>query len=173
MVDLNDYRNFCEFVKKPEKPRIKLRIALVLGYTLITLAYVVFFYIMLRQWQLLILLPFIMYAVIALTWKFTEPEYEYSIEAGTLTVSIIYGGKTRRVRASIDLTKALRISRYESGLTASREISSVKDLSADGEVWCIMLPDGERGRKNAILISVNDEMKRIMKLCNQSATIMS
>lgn len=168
---LNEYRNFCEFVKKPDKPKRSLRSILIICYTLITLAYIVFFYLMLKQWQLLILLPFLMYAIIALSWKYTDPEYEYAIEAGLLTVSVIYGGKTRRVKARADLTKALRISPFEERLTAGREVASVKELSAGGEVWCIMLPDSDRGRKSALVVSVDDNMKRIMKLCNPSATV--
>lgn len=170
---MNDYRNFCEFVKRPDdSARLRtLRAVLMTIYTVITLAYIVFFYFMLRQWQLLLLLPFIMYALIALTWRFTKPEYEYSIEAGTLTIAIIYGGKSRRVRCSLDLTKATRISEFKPGLVNSRDVVSAKDYSAGGEVWCVFMPDRDSGKKQAVIFSVNDEMKRIMKLCNPPAVV--
>ena len=168
---MNDYRNFCEFAKKPEasgKTRA-LRAILMALYTAITLAYIVFFYIILRQWQLLLLLPFIMYALIVLTWRFTKPEFEYSIEAGELTIAVIYGGRSRRVKCSVDLTKATRISEFRQGLANSRDVSSVRDFSAGGEVWCVFIPDDSK--KQLIVFSVNDEMKRIMKLCNPSAMV--
>ena len=169
---MNDYRNFCEFAKKPDdSAKVRtLRIALMSVYTVVTLAYIVFFYIILRQWQLLLLLPFIMYALIALTWRFTKPEYEYSIEAGELTVAVIYGGRSRRVKCTADLTKATRVSEFQPGLANSRDVSEVKDFSAGGEVWCVFMPD-DNGKKRLIVISVNDEMKRIMKLCNPSAVV--
>lgn len=168
---MNEYRNFCEFTKKPEKQPTFTKVILMTLYTLLTAGYVIFFWMMLRQWQLLLLLPFIMYAVIVLTWRYTKPEYEYSVEAGALTISVIYGGRTRRVRFTGDLTSATRISTYDERVGSARDILGVKDFSAGGEVWCGVFPDGNSGKKLVIVFSVNDEMKRALKICNPQAVV--
>lgn len=168
---MNEYRNFCEFSKKnDDSPRSKtLRIVLMSVYTVFTLVYVVLFYLMLKQWQLLILLPFILYGLIALTWHFTKPEYEYSIAGGELSISVIYGGRSRKIKFSGDLTKATRISAFERNIADSRDIASVKDYSAGGEVWSAVFP--EDGRKMLVVFSVDDRMKHALKICNPSAVV--
>ncbi|MBE6599778.1 MAG: hypothetical protein E7640_01040 [Ruminococcaceae bacterium] len=42
------------------------------------------------------LAPIAVWLLVFLTWRFTDPEYEYSITSGEMTFSIIYGGKTRK-----------------------------------------------------------------------------
>lgn len=167
---MNEYRNFCEFSKTAENtPKLKmLRVILMAFYTLFTLAYFIFFYLVLGQWQLLILLPFIIYAMIAFGWKFTKPEYEYSVVSGELTIAVIYGGKSRKVKFTGDLGKATRISEYN-GAAISRDNSNVKDFGAGGEVWCAVF-QGE-GQKTVVIFSVNDKLKRALKIANPTATL--
>lgn len=171
---MNDGKIFCEHtVRVKNKARLNiLRIVLAAAYTLITLAYVVFFYLMLRQWQLLLLLPFIMYALISLTWRFTMPEYEYSVEAGVLTIAVIYGGRTRRVRFTAELSEATRISKCDRRALESRDIVSIKDLSVSGDgdsVWCAVFPDKSSGKKNAVIFETNEALQRALRLSNPSA----
>ena len=58
---MNDYKNFCEYVTKPQPTvEIKMKKALLITiYTLFTLLYVWFFWLNLKSWAMLILLPFI------------------------------------------------------------------------------------------------------------------
>lgn len=42
------------------------------------------------------LAPIAVWLLVFLTWRFTDPEYEYSITSGELTFSVIYGGRTRK-----------------------------------------------------------------------------
>ena len=42
------------------------------------------------------LAPLSVWILIFFTWKYTNPEYEYSITSGILTFAIIYGGRSRK-----------------------------------------------------------------------------
>ena len=174
---MNDYKNFCEYSVRPEPDgRTRtLKLLLMLAYTLITAGYIFLFWVILRAWQLLILLPFIMYALIILTWRFVRVEYEYAIEAGVLTVAKIFDGRSRRVKLKIELPECTLIApRAESGGRAleARDIASVRDFSASpgsADAWVLVCPDRSGGKKSAAIIETNAEMRRILRLCNPSA----
>ncbi len=172
---MNDYKNFCELTVKPETGArgLALKIALIVLYTLFTAAYVVFLYFILEMWTMLILLPFIMYAIFTLTWRYTQLEYEFAIETGELSVAKIYDGRSRRTVFRCDLSEATRISPLsDRRVLESPDITSVKDFSASPDsaaAWYVIVPDGSK--KLAAVIETNDEMLRILRLANPSAFV--
>lgn len=50
---------------------------------------------------LLAFIPITVWILVWLTWKYTSIEYEYSVFAGKITVSRIYGGKKRKQIAEV------------------------------------------------------------------------
>lgn len=174
---MNELKSYCEFTAAPEKSMrtLILQILLMCFYTLFTAAYVFFLFVLLRVWQLLLLLPFIMYAVFGLTWRYTRVEYEFSLEAGQLTVSRIYDRRSRRVGFTADLAEAMRISPLtDRARLSAPDIVSVKDFSssADSEsAWYIILPDSRSGKKQAVVIETVPDMLRLLKLANPSVFV--
>lgn len=175
---MNDYKNFCEYSVRPE-PTGKLMLTkalLILFYTVFTLVYLWILGLNFKAWALIIMLPFLLYAIIKITWRFTMVEYDFAIEAGELTVASIYAGSSRRLKARVYVPEMTLITPYlgnERALSA-HDIVSVKDFSVkkgSETAWICVYPDRAGGRKRALIIETNDEMQRILRLCNPSAVV--
>ena len=54
--------------------------------------------------ELVVLIPLLLGAIIALTWRYTQVEYEYSFMAGTATFSKIFGNSSRRTMRVISIS---------------------------------------------------------------------
>ncbi len=171
---MNDYKNFCEYVIRPQ-PTIKTKLArgfLLAFYTLFCVGYLFLFWVMLKQWLLLLLLPFILLGIYKLTWKYVDVEYDVALEAGELTVSAIYGGASRRVKCRAyvpDMTLIARLDERIYNMLEARDMDSVKrfTIGDDGVMTYVCIyPDGKRGKKQALIIDATDELIRAMRICN-------
>lgn len=173
---MNEHKSFCEYIVTPETGAkgMLLRVVLMLIYALVAAGYTFFFWILLRQWQPLILLPFIIYALINITWRFVMVEYEFAVEAGELTVAEIYGKKTRRKRFSADISEftVIRPLDSDSGKLADAPDTELLDFSArpdsEDRMICV-LPEKRTGKKKAVIIETDEDMRRLMRLANPSA----
>ena len=173
---MNDYKNFTEYVVRPE-PTAKntlARVMVICAYSVFTAVYLFIFWVLLQGLALVILLPFLLFAIIKLTWRFVCVEYEYSIEAGELTVAAIYGGATRRVKCRVYLPEATLIAPYDASrerMLEKDDISTVKRFaSEDSEsAYVCVYPDKKHGKKRALVFETNAEAQRILRLCNPVA----
>ena len=176
---MNDYKNFCEYVATPKLTpgRLAARIILMIVYTAFVAVYSLIFWLMLGLWPLMILLPFIMYAAIRITWKYTVVEYEYSIEAGELRVAAIYNGSARRTKLRTSIPEMTLISPYtaESSVALNKgDIAEVKNYAASGDgesAYLCIYPDKKRGKKCAVIIETTPEAERILRFCNPTAFV--
>lgn len=173
---MNDYKNFTEYVvrKNPTAKNTLARILLICAYTMFSAVYLFIFWAILRGIALVILLPFLLFAIFKLTWRFTCVEYEYAIEAGELVVAAIYGGATRRVKCRVYLPEATLIAPYDGTreqMLAKNDISDVKRFAnADSEdAYVCVYPDAKHGKKCALIFETNAEAQRILRLCNPVA----
>lgn len=170
---MNDYKNFCEYVIRPEQgSKIKFTKALLLiFYTLFCAAYIFLFWVLLGLWTLLILLPFLFFAIYKLTWRFVNVEYDVALEAGELTVAAVYGGASRRVKCRayvLDMTLAAPYSYGARALEAS-DICEVRGFTSSGhgeDTWVFVYPDKKRGKKHALVLDTTPELIRAMRICN-------
>lgn len=173
---MNEHKSFCEYIVTPETGAkgMLLRVVLMLIYALVAAGYTFFFWILLRQWQPLILLPFIIYALINITWRFVMVEYEFAVEAGELTVAKIYGKKARRKKFSADISDftVIRPLDNESRKLADAPDTELLDFSAhpdsEDRMICV-LPEKRTGKKKAVIIETDEDMRRLMRLSNPSA----
>ncbi len=178
---MNDYKNFTEYVVKPEMTaKIKLaRVLLISAYTVFTAVYLFIFWVLLEGVALLILLPFILFAIVKLTWRFTCPEYEYIIEAGELLVAVIYGGAARRVKCRVSLPDATLIAPFDNErerVLNAPDISDVKRYCAsekNDNAYICVYPAKNGSKKRALIFDTTPEAQRIMRICNPSAFISS
>ncbi len=176
---MNDYKNFCEHSVCPE-PTGKLRLTqtlLIVLYTVFTLAYLWILGLNFKAWALIVLLPFLLYAMIKMTWRYTVVEYDFAIEAGELTVAHIYAGSSRRLKARVyvpEMTLIAPYNRDSQRMLSAPDIVSVKDFSikkGSETAWVCIYPDRAGGKKRAIIVETNEEMQRILRLCNPSAVV--
>ncbi len=173
---MNDYKNFCEYTVRPEGNggRMTLKILLTAVYTLLTLVCVFLFWFVLRSWALLILYPFVLFALVSLTWRYVNVEYEFAVEAGNFTVAFVYDGRSRRVKFNADLSQmTLLAPRGERSLalTKAPDIAKCSDFSASPDspdAWVGVLSDG-KGGKCAVIFETNEEMRRLLRFFNPAA----
>ena len=172
---MNDYKNFCEYVAVPQltPKRLFTRVLLMAFYTAFTVVYTFAFWLVLGLWELMILLPFIMLAIIRLTWKYTVVEYEYLIEAGELRVAAIYNKSLRRVKLRVSIPEMTLISPYNADSTPEKygvdEVKSYAASKNSESAYICVYPDKKRGRRCAVIIETIPEAQRILRLCNPGA----
>ncbi len=174
---MNDYKNFCEYVAAAELTSKKLlaRVLLMIFYTVFVAVYTFAFWLILGLWELMILLPFIVFSMIKLTWKYTVVEYEYSIEAGELRVAAIYNKSSRWVKLRVSLSEMTLIAPFDKRsreMLGKGDIDEVKDFSASKwseSAYLCIYHDKKRSKKRAVIIETTTEAQRILKLCNPSA----
>ena len=74
-------------------------------YFLYTLAYFIAIYVT-RIIPLGALIPVTLWILVFFTWRYVKPEYKYEIDGAHLTFTVIYGGRTKKVKAKIKLCEA-------------------------------------------------------------------
>ena len=100
-------------------------------------------------------------ALIIITWKYVQVEYEYSIYGGSFFLAKIYGKKTRRELLELDLKQAKLIApRTEEFLEKAnalqpKEIVWAVSTPKTDALWMIVYPKGEK--ENALLFFEADE----------------
>ena len=114
-------------------------------------------------------------AVVWLTWRFTQIEYEYSFFAGELTVNRILGNRTRKKMMEIRIqsfstilpaneTNQSKIEAFEA------ETTILAASAADAEnLWVALWNDAESGKRCALYFEPNEKAIKILKYYNASA----
>lgn len=105
-------------------------------------------------------------------WKYTSIEYDYLIATGDLSVTAVYGGRTRK---EVFCTKISAAS-----LIANCDGKNVPEEQSAEKVYCcvssfesrdltyIIFKDGE-GKKCLAYFEANSKMKKLLKFYNSSA----
>ena len=122
---------------------------------------------------LLALVPLSLWILVFLTWRWTQIEYEFSCFAGTLTVSRILGGRSRRTLAEITLRNLISLrpcdeessARAESQATR-RAVFALSSTDADG-IYVALWSDGDDRR--VLYFEPTDKALRIIRSANFSA----
>lgn len=142
-------------------------------YTALTFGYIFLFWIKLGQWQPLILLPFIIIALINLTWKYVRVEYEFTAEVGVLTISEIYDGRSRRQKLALEVSEieeAGRFNDYERERLNQRGLEKIRDFSQSPDsagAWYAVWRD-KNNEHQAVIFESDDELLRLLRLWNPS-----
>ena len=123
---------------------------------------------------LLAFIPLTLWILIFLTWRLTQVEYEYSFFAGTLTVSRVLGGRSRRRLTEIPLRAlssvypcteeyAERIDAFR----ADRTVLAASSSESDG-LYAALWSDEETGRQ-ILYFEPNEKALKILRYYNASA----
>ena len=105
-------------------------------------------------------------------WKFTSIEYDYVIATGDLTVSAVYGGRSRKELFSVKISTASLIASYE-GKPASEEANTeliyncVGSFDSTDIVYIVF--KNEDGKKAIAYIEAPKKMLKLFKFYNSSA----
>ena len=116
--------------------------------------------------------PLSIFIVFILTWKYTDVEYEYSFEAGTVTFSKIYGKSRRKTVLSFDIKSVVEVFPYNEHTahkTAGYSISDGVDTYAAHNP-CICVFEDQKKQKNYFLFDCDEQSAKIFKYFNPSTT---
>ncbi len=132
-------------------------------------------------WQYGLFFPTVALAVgidifaIVFTWKKTNPEYEYLIEAGEFSFSAIYGGRSRRTLLTLDLADVAFIA-PSNGLYDSR----LRDFAPKKEIFGVfteeqknyfMLFTDENDEPTAFYFHADAELVRALRKYNAKTVV--
>ena len=114
-------------------------------------------------------------AVVWLTWRFTQIEYEYSFFAGELTVNRILGNRTRknltkvRIQAFSAVFAATELNQSKiEAFAAEKTIFAASEAKAEN-LWVALWEDAESGKRQALYFEPNEKAIKILKYYNASA----
>lgn len=160
--------------KTEGKWRLK-KIGMLLLYVAFIVAWFVFGFVS-HLFPLLALMPVTLWMLVFFTWRYVKVEYEYSMTSGDVTVSNIYGGRSRKKVVEFRLkdcsliaplaTHDFKARDYEPEITYTA-LSSEK---AQDVYFALFEKDGKR------CILYFEATAKALKICrfyNSSATVMS
>ena len=119
--------------------------------------------------------PFSLWFIVWLTWRFTQVEYEYSFFSGELTVNRILGNRTRKnlmkVRiqnfSAVFAATELNQSKIEA-FAPEKTIFAASAATAEN-LWVALWEDAESGKHMALYFEPNEKAIKILKYYNASA----
>lgn len=166
-------------VSLKNRPKYKIRRALLLA------AYILYAAAMLvvgvaSGWlaPLLALVPLSAWIIVWLTWRYGTVEYEYSLTGGVMTLSKIYGGRTRRRLGEITIKSMSAIMPFEGEYIKQAERYAPErtiDLTADLQrpnVYCALYETSEK-RRGILYFEATDRALRILKYYNSATVVKS
>lgn len=177
---MNEFETY-EYVVK-EKPSARLRIRkllLVAGYVLFTTAMLSIAVASRLGAPVVALTPFGLALLIFFTWRYTSVELEYSITSGEVTVSKIYGGRSRRELVSFHLRECTMIapatdSAWKTRAEQFRADETVSILSAtDSPSAYFAAFETKDGRRGLVYFEATQKALRICHFYNASATTLT
>ena len=172
-----DVANTYEYVVSlKHRPKYRVRRALLLaGYVLYALALLAAALTTKLLAPLLALVPLTEWILVWLTWRYGTVEYEYSLTDGVMTLSKIYGGRTRKRLGEITVRSASAVMPFEGDWIKAAERYAPErtlDLTADLQrpnVYCMLYETKEK-RRGILYFEATERALRILRYYN-SATV--
>ena len=160
-----------------EKKNAKLickRLCLILFYILWAAAFLVVGMTTKLLVPLMALVPLTLWILVFLTWRFTVIEYELSFFSGVVTVSRIYGGRTRKKLAEITIRELAGVFPCEEPYTEKinafehdKEIFAASSTDAPN-LWAAMGKD-EDGTRYILWLEPTEKALKVFRFYNSSA----
>ena len=172
---MNEFDTYEYVVKQKNTGKMRLMKGLfVCGYALFVAVMMAVAVVSRLGAPIVALTPFGLALIIFLTWRYTSVEFEYSITSGEMTVSKIFGGRTRRELISFRLRDCAKIAPAAEGASAFRADETVSALSSPNapDAYCAALEEAD-GKKFLIYFEATQKALRICHFYNAAATILT
>ena len=126
-MDCNILEYSC--AQKPQGKWILFKCLLILAYLAFTVAYF-FFIVEIGFIPLGAMIPLLLWIMIYFTWRYTNPDYKYTIDAGVLTFYISYGKKTHEkfklhIKEAIAIVPRDETPRYKAELKVKKTYNAL------------------------------------------------
>lgn len=161
--------------RKSDRELVMKKIIFVAIYVLSVIAWLVFGLATKEFIVAGVLIPITLGLLIFITWRYTSVEYEYTVVSNTMTVSVIYGKKSRKRILEIPLRDAVLIALLDDDTEEQAEkfsphgvVPACSDINNENIYVILYEQDGER---NVVYLDMTNEMLKCLKRINPSACI--
>ncbi len=148
---------------------ISLYTAFILGAFALVVSFTIFV-------PLFAVVPLMTVALVSLTWKYVNLDYEISVTSGIVTLSKIYGNKKRKTVFETPISKMLAIAPYtEKHLDKLQRLApeiSYEALSSENcqnKYFAVFESDGDK--RTCFIFEYNEKLLTVCKFYNAIATI--
>ncbi len=164
-----------EYVVRPPEGykklrNLKIRLLVIYAAFVAVAVFLTLAFVPLPLWPVIAVVAAAVLAVaVALTWYRTKSEYEYSVDDGVLTLSVIHSGRTRRTLLEFSLRDAELIA-PTNGLYDGK----LRDFAPDAAFWGVYTVEqanyfalftDEDGTKTVLYLSADlDAVKKLRRL---------
>ncbi len=172
MENFNSFEYSAE--QKCEGKWAVYKLLLILGYIVFAATYFVIIFIT-KMIPLGALIPFFLWILVFLTWRYISPDYQYTIEAGTFSFYINYSNKkkTKLPKTSFKISDAQQILPVSEACEAVKEFSPEKVFTGiptkqATDVYVVLYRDCD-GKKCALYFVATNDTLRLLKIHNSAA----
>ena len=151
------------------------KLGLVLVYIVWALAFFISGFILKLTVYLIALVPLTTWILVFFTWRYTQVDYEYSFFMGKMTVSKIYGNRTRKTVFEIRIQELAAAMPYGDAAVAKVEafgatnvVMAASSLSAPN-LYVLLWEDSETGKRNVLYFEAIEKAIKILKYYNMAA----
>lgn len=131
-------------------------------------------------WPLLALIPVTLWMVVFFTWRYVSLEYEYSILSGDMTVSNIYGGRSRKQLMTVPIKKMTKIAPWHADaadddlarFAPTKEYSAVSSMSSP-DVYYALFVDPESDEHCVLWFEATERALKVFRFYNAPATVIT
>jgi uncharacterized membrane protein YphA (DoxX/SURF4 family) len=173
-----DYTATYEYVVSAKKKPVyrTSRVLLLAGYVLyVAVLFVIGFATSILA-PMLAIVPLTTWILVWFTWRYVAVEYEYSLTGGVMTVSKIFGGRTRKRVAEIAIKDVSRIAPFEGDYIAEAERYAPErtvDITADLQrpnVYFALYETAEK-RRGILYFEATEKALRILNYYNRATVV--
>lgn len=161
--------------QKTEGKRRLEKPGMILLYVAFIIAWFIFGFVS-KMFPLLELIPVTLWMLVFFTWRYVKVEYEYSIESGDMTISNIYGGRSRKKIVTFklkDCSLIAPVSTYDfkaKDYEPEKIYNALSSEKAEDAYFALFELDGKRC---TAYFEATEKALKICKYYNSTATVMS
>ena len=172
---MNEFETYEYVVKQENNGKTRLIKGLfVCGYALVVAIMMAVAVVSRLGAPIVALTPFGLALIIFLSWRYTSVEFEYSITSGEVTVSKIFGGRTRQELVSFHIRDCSMIAPAngsESAFCADETVTALSAPNAPDSYFAAF--ENEDGRKMLVYFEATQKALRICHFYNAAATTLT
>ena len=176
----NDFTSTYEYTVE-QKPEGKFRL-MKIGFLSLYILYPVIFMAVLfiiQLFQLFALVVVTEWMLVYFTWKYTKPEYEYSVTSGRVTFSVIHGKRSRKEMLTFAIKDCLKIApatdgdfiamleQYDPEIT----YSAVSSVDSPDKYYAAF--ENAEGKRCVFYFEATEKMLKLCRNYNSSHTVVT
>jgi len=172
MDDFNTYEYAAE--QKSEGKWKLARILLLSSYVLFVAAYFLVLY-KIRLIPLFAITPIIVWILVFFTWRYTKPDYRYTIEKGSFSFYVCYGKKTKRKKTEFAISSAEAIAPADSLKDKIQQFAPQKSYSSvpsvkSGDIYAALYTDS-KGKKCVLYFVATERALKLLRFYNSRTEV--